>query len=246
MIRIAWLCAFLAAPAAAGPSSCVTCHEGAASVPYLEHNFTDWAKSRHAIAGVSCAACHGGAESETDKSAAHKGVRPSSDPKSPVYFTSVPGTCGACHAREASAFKASRHWSELKGTGRGPNCVTCHGSMANHVLAPRELELTCTLCHRRPTRAYATLMSLGHAARSLEKLKAAVERSKGQGLDPAAQERALAAAGELQAGAVVDWHTFDMPGVLKTSREVSRQTLNALHELKLKGLQQDHGREKTP
>ena len=218
----------------AADSTCVKCHESATAVQYIEHNFADWKKSPHAKAGISCEACHGGDAAQADEAAAHKGMLHSTDSKSPLYFTRIPETCGACHAAEAQAFGRSRHSQELKRTGRGPNCVTCHGSMANHVLAPRELEMTCTLCHRRPTQAYATLMSLNTASQALQRLGKEIEKASAAGVDAKAQRESLARAQAAYRDAVVDWHTFEMDAVLRASQSAARKANTAISELELK------------
>ncbi|MBI4422840.1 MAG: hypothetical protein HY554_03900 [Elusimicrobia bacterium] len=215
-------------------STCVECHQNAEAVSYLEHNFADWKGSPHAKAGVACEACHGGDPAQKDRAAAHVGLRSSRDPKSPVYFTRVPATCGACHAAEQEAFARSRHARELGRTGRGPNCVTCHGSMANHVLAPRELELTCNLCHRRPTKAFATLLSLNTASAALARLDKTLGQARAKGVDVGPQESSQAKAASLYRGALVDWHTFKMDEVLKASQEAARAANVAARELELK------------
>lgn len=221
------------------PDSCVSCHRNVEGVFYLEHNFSDWEKSVHSKAGVSCASCHGGDPSQKDKKAAHRKVISSTDKNSPVYFTAVPETCGACHKTEFKAFKKSAHYKELVWTGRGPNCVTCHGSMANHVLQPREMEMTCTLCHRKPTQAYATMLSLGGTSSQMKKLKAAVEEAKAGKMDVREQEKEVRQVLDLYEKALVDFHTFKMPEVLRSSQEINRRAVNLLNELELKRLQQD-------
>lgn len=216
--------------------SCVECHKGLDSGSNLEHTFADWDRSTHARAGVTCQACHRGDASAKDKAAAHQGVLPSGDAKSPVYFTNVPATCGSCHGSEFKAFQASAHFKELRRTGRGPNCLTCHGSMANHVLEPRQLETLCTVCHRRPTLAYATLMSLNNARGSLGRLEAAVGVAPSSKVDAAAQGAELAKAHADYRRAVEAWHTFKMDDVIKRSQEVTRRCATALNELGVKGL----------
>lgn len=224
-----------AAPAPAfAESSCVECHK-TANAPYLGHDFADWSGSKHAEAGISCDACHGGDAAAKGKTEAHRGLRPSTDASSPLYFTKIPATCGACHPGELSAFEKSRHGRELARTGKGPNCATCHGSMANHVLTPRELEMTCTLCHRRPTQAYATMLSLDHAGKALDRLAAALSKARADRVDTAAQEKSFQEARTLHDKALVDWHTFKMPEVLAAAQDVSRRVVNALNELRLKG-----------
>lgn len=214
-------------------SSCIACHKTVEGVSYVEHNFADWDKSVHAKAGINCNVCHNGDPSKNDKDSAHKGILRSTDQKSPVYFTQIPETCGSCHQEEFKAFKKSVHFKELQHSGRGPNCVTCHGSMANYVMAPRELEMTCTLCHRRPTQAYATLMSLNNASSSLARLKEELQGDKSSQHQIKVYKEAL----DLYNSAVVDWHTFKMKSVLQNAQEVTRRTNGAINELKLKRMQ---------
>lgn len=214
-----------------GESSCVACHR-AVDREGLSHTFEEWEGSVHSKAGVTCEACHGGDASKPDAKPAHAGLRASTNPKSRLYFTAIPAACGACHQTESEAFSRSAHAKELKRSGRGPNCVTCHGSMANRVLEPRDLENLCTLCHRRPTDAFATLISLNHATASLERLRGALDTAPG--LDVAPQRKALE---EAQAGlrsALEAWHTFDLKSVLRSAQDVTKRSTTALNELKLK------------
>lgn len=233
-LTLACAAALIPARLSGAASTCVSCHESAGTVAYLEHDFSDWKASPHAKAGIACEACHGGDATKADKAASHRGMLPSSRSESRVYFTRVPATCGSCHGAERAAFAKSRHAAELKRTGKGPNCVTCHGSMANHVLAPRELERTCTLCHRKPTRAYATLLSLNTSARAIKRLEAELQRAAKAGLETKPQEGARARAKAGYRGALVDWHTFRMDSVLKASQEAAREANVAVRELEMK------------
>lgn len=214
--------------------SCVECHRKVPGVPYLQHNLADWEGSAHARWDVACQSCHGGDAAAADKERAHAGMLPSTDKNSRVYYTAIPATCGACHEREFKAFQRSAHWKELHRSGRGPNCVTCHGSMANVVLSPQELERTCTLCHRRPTLAYATLLSLNNAGSALKRLSAALAQAKARGVDAARQEQEHHAAAQIHARALEDWHTFKMPAVLSQSQEVTKRAVDAANELGMK------------
>jgi hypothetical protein len=132
---------------AAPASECVTCHSRLSETSGAGHGFAAWRESRHAAAGVNCEACHGGDPAATDTAAAHRGVLPSSNRASPVFFTRIPNTCGKCHAAEVAYFRTSLHYARLETDGRGPNCVTCHGAMATRVLTPERLLGTCSACH---------------------------------------------------------------------------------------------------
>jgi hypothetical protein len=215
-------------------NNCVTCHKTVTSVTYLEHNFGDWDKSVHSSAGVTCQVCHGGDPTKADAAAAHAGVLRSTDPKSPVYFTRIPETCGGCHKAELDAFHRSGHFKELQRTGKGPNCVTCHGSMANHVLAPRDLEATCTLCHKRPTQAYATLIALNGLKSSLRNLDEAVKKARAANIDVTAQQQEYDACLKKHQSVLEEWHTFDMPRVLKDVQELTRRARTAYSEVQIK------------
>jgi hypothetical protein len=220
--------------AADGGNSCVTCHRTISGVNYLEHNFADWTQSVHAKAGVTCEACHGGNPSAPDVQGAHKNLKPSTDKASPVYFTHIPATCGTCHQAEYKAFQKSAHYHELERSGRGPNCVTCHGSMANHILAPRDMDESCNLCHKEPTQAFATMMALNNAAHSVARLAKALEDARGKGIQTTSQEQVYQDIKTLDGRAREDWHTFKMPQVLNTSQEITKRVNVAINELKLK------------
>lgn len=215
-------------------SSCVSCHRTIAGVNYLEHDFADWTQSVHAKAGVSCEACHGGNPAAQDVHEAHKGLKPSTDKSSPVYFTRIPATCGACHDPEYKAFQKSAHFEELQKSGRGPNCVTCHGSMANHILAPRDLEQSCSLCHKQPTQAFATMMALNNAGNSVTRLAKALEEAKAKGIQTASQKQVYVDVKAMDSRAREDWHTFRMPQVLAASQDITKRVNVAINELRLK------------
>lgn len=239
--RRGWLAgtglALALAGAGSASDSCVACHRSVAGVAYLEHNFTDWSKSVHAVSGVTCRACHGGDPAKDGKEAAHAGIKPSANPASRVHYTRIPETCGTCHAQVLAAFKTSKHYQELQTTGKGPNCVTCHGSMANHILEPRLMQMTCTLCHRSPQGAHATLLALNNAGGRLRQLRREVDRAAATGAEVAPQRAVLKDAQKRYDAARVDWHTFKMERVLGMAQEITRRVTTAQNELKVKAMQ---------
>ena len=109
--------------------SCVECH-----LKMEPGRVYDWARSKHASAGVSCTQCH--VLIEKGDSGTGKKER-----YSPVVSS---GQCGMCHSKEAGQFKKSKHartWeiqtkeikdSWLKGMNseieRATGCYMCHGS----------------------------------------------------------------------------------------------------------------------
>jgi len=99
---------------------------------------------------AQCASCH----------EAH-GVLAASDPRSPVYPTRIPETCGGCHADaehmepygiptdQLDDYRVSVHGRALfdQGDLGAPTCNSCHG---NHGAAPPGVEsvsLVCGSCH---------------------------------------------------------------------------------------------------
>jgi len=128
-------------------NQCVACHGALGDTTGAGHGFAAWRGSPHAAAGVGCDACHGGDPQAREKTAAHHGIAPSTDPASRVFFVRMPDTCGRCHASEAAYFRSSLHYARLRADGRGPNCVTCHGAMATSILTPERVLGTCTACH---------------------------------------------------------------------------------------------------
>lgn len=217
-------------------SACVSCHRNIRQFAALEHSFKDWDQSTHAKSGVKCEACHGGNPSSQNKKEAHTGILRSTNKNSRMYFTKIPETCGSCHVPELNAFKKSDHYKELQGSGRGPNCVTCHGSMANQVIASEDMERTCTLCHRQPTQAYAARMALSESRAALRKLDVEIARVReAKTMDVGSQERGYRTLLDRFNGALIDWHAFNMRRVLSEAQEINKQAAASYTELKLKG-----------
>ena len=206
--------------------SCVLCHKKLAADTFVGHSFQDWENSIHQKKGVSCHSCHGGNPEASDKEKAHQGIQLSTQQGSSLYFTNIPETCGQCHSEILGQFKKSAHYSELKASGRGPNCLTCHGSMATWVLRPDQMEQTCTLCHKKPMQAQATLMTLGVAQSNIEKLSSMVPADKKQ------QEAYKALQADLDS-TVQLWHSFDMTKVLEESRRLIRRSRELSTDWKL-------------
>lgn len=218
--------ALTAAPARAA-DSCIDCHRKAVLPLDREHDYTLWERSEHGKAGVSCHSCHGG-DPTASGPGAHKGLRPSSDPASPIYFTKVPETCGACHTEELAAFRKSVHHKELQRSGKGPNCVTCHGSMANEVMTPQQMEKTCSLCHRKPMGARPALMALNNASAAVARL--GVQLARSTTADAAAKEE-FARLEKERAALLSDWHTFALKGALEKAQSLTKKAVAASRAL---------------
>lgn len=213
--RLVGVILLVAAPAvAAAANTCVECHEGLAGPGGIADRHKGFFESAHFRAGILCDACHSGDPDATDKAAAHAGVLPAADPQSTVYFKNVPRTCGRCHTGQLAAFTQSRHFRALSATGRGPNCVTCHGSMALRILKWNEVRAFCSTCHNermgirpdKPIEAEATLQ-LMDAAQTI--VTWADQAAPG----PEGTTGPLAKAHLDLDMARTAWHTFDLGGV---------------------------------
>ncbi|MGD0992961.1 MAG: multiheme c-type cytochrome [Gemmatimonadales bacterium] len=214
-------------------NTCVACHSLQSGNTEGGHGFAAWKSSPHAAAGVTCEACHGGNPAAADPAEAHQGVKRSSDQASRVYFTRVPETCGRCHAAEAAYFRSSIHSARLQSDGHGPNCVTCHGSMATRILTPDSVLITCSACHAPggvapvgKSREAAQVLALVRAENILfDIVSAAVSSSRSA--PGAAKARILLDNSErhLLAAAEV-WHSFRLDSATARLGD-ARQTLSA-------------------
>ncbi|MFQ5794118.1 MAG: multiheme c-type cytochrome [Candidatus Bipolaricaulia bacterium] len=198
-------------------NTCVSCHRELPDRTLVAHTFLPWQDSSHAQAGVTCEACHGGNPVATDRESAHEGIYSSRDPRSKVYFTNIPRTCGSCHGEVFRNFSESLHYRQLETTGRGPNCVTCHGFMAIHVLEPEELQATCSVCHNerlgispdKPIQARYLLSMMNRNQTVIDLVDRLIEQERVQGfLDTAETKALLVRAVEEMETVRVKWHSF--------------------------------------
>jgi hypothetical protein len=211
------------APQGAGPpgvtNPCVTCHQGLAAPPAAAHSFAEWRASAHGAA-VTCDRCHGGDTTATEEQAAHRDVYPANDYRSMVYPTRVPATCGACHQQELGFFIGSLHAGRLR-AGQGPSCVTCHGSMAVHILTATALDTACAACHRAggtaPAATIDTARALLTRMHQLDSTQQVAEAAVAQLTNARARDRAqgrVQQARDLLTRAHQGWHAFDL-GMLR-------------------------------
>ncbi len=194
-------------------NSCVRCHSHLPGSSFVGAKSHSWSGSVHQKHGVTCDKCHGGNPRAAEEGAAHAGVVGSSDPASPVYYKNIPSTCGKCHGAEYYKFTQSLHYKRLEAAGRGPECVTCHGSMVTSILTPDTIAAVCEQCHNErmgifpyiPQKAKAVLLLLKESAALLkadERLSHAAEGT--------AQARDLRDARSSLHSARLDWHKFDL------------------------------------
>ncbi|MFI5362770.1 MAG: hypothetical protein ACHQ49_12430 [Elusimicrobiota bacterium] len=221
--------------ARAAEGTCVDCHRRVKDTSMLAHNFVDWQVSVHAKSGIECQSCHGGDAAQAGKAEAHAGMIPSTNAKSPVYYTQIPETCGKCHAEEFAAFRKSAHFKELQGSGRGPNCVTCHGAMSSHVIDSQSMQATCSLCHHQPLEAYQARAAMEEAQDALHRLNGEIQAAGAAGFtDPAGTKKIYLDLADSLHKAKVDWHAFQTAKVLASVQDISRKAEAAFTELKSK------------
>lgn len=214
------LAVLILAPQGAGVTAaqnpCVTCHEQLPASAAAGHSFADWRASAHG-GTVTCDRCHDGDTTATEQQAAHRDVYPSQDRRSKVYARQLPATCGTCHQQELGYFMESQHYAVLETSDRGPSCVTCHGSMAVHVLAPEELDAACSPCH--PAEAgpapplLATSRRLLNVVRQTDSLLRTVQSRLEQPVDQrrrAAATRQLRLAQDAMLRSRQGWHAFNL------------------------------------
>ena len=151
-----------AASAAAPGESCIECHKDEkfrVQNKKIYDYYQEWKGSAHDLAGLSCTACHNGDPAKSVKEEAHAGIVPQSDPASPFFYKNIPKTCGGCHLPVLERFAKSRHFDQLKITGRGPNCITCHGALNSKVYSTTIVERACANCHNAKTKNHPEVIA---------------------------------------------------------------------------------------
>ena len=220
---------FLLAAAAGVPAhanTCLSCHRTLPAPTAGARAYADWKDSVHARGGVTCDRCHGGDPRAASAEAAHRGVRPPSDPRSRVRAAAIPAMCGSCHTAQLAEFRRSRHSRVLQAAGgprEAPTCVTCHGAMHTAVLSPGDVADACAACHNAstglnpnvPEEAHATLDLIFYARNTVHWSGEFVELARRRGYDVGAAAAALAEARRKYEESKVKWHSFDFRRILE-------------------------------
>ncbi|MEJ2031882.1 MAG: multiheme c-type cytochrome [Deltaproteobacteria bacterium] len=197
-------------------NSCVQCHSSLPASSFVGVKSHSWKGSIHQRHGVTCDKCHGGNPKAAGEKEAHIGVLGSSNPRSTVYYKNIPATCGKCHGAEFYKFTQSLHYKMLESTGKGPDCVTCHGSMVTKVLAPDTLVAVCERCHNErmgifpyvPQKAKAVLLLLRESKVLLAADQQLYRSPKCTEAPPILRD-----AGTSLHTAKLDWHQFDLNSI---------------------------------
>jgi nitrate/TMAO reductase-like tetraheme cytochrome c subunit len=122
---------------------CIECHSSDKMKPAFLTIAEEWKASWHAQNKIACHDCHGGDPKDPAMSMSpHRGFV-----GTPGY-NEVPEFCGKCHIGILKHYLESDHGKALKATGKGPNCVTCHGS---HNIQKANIDIIneqrCKKCH---------------------------------------------------------------------------------------------------
>ncbi len=147
------------------PEFCARCHSNIAMMRQYNLRTDQFAEYRTSVHGkllyerndpnvAVCTSCHGKHD-----------IRRKTDPQSLVFHTSVPATCGRCHADPALMKPYGISTSQLEDFGNGvhgqilygklagknpgiaPNCATCHGIHGATPPGVREVSNVCGNCH---------------------------------------------------------------------------------------------------
>ena len=139
-------------------NTCVACHAGVSS-KHPDDNLP--------VPAVSCARCHarqsesygasvhGLALAKGEKGAAtcsdcHGGhsILPPDSPASPLHFSRLAQTCGACHGQVAKDVEASVHGKAVAAGHRdAPTCTDCHSEHKITALKSSASTEVCSQCH---------------------------------------------------------------------------------------------------
>ncbi len=122
---------------------CIECHSSDIMKPEWQNIPRKWETSVHFQNGISCYNCHGG-----DPNDAENAMSPQKGFVGTPKYARVPDFCGKCHVGILKNFQESGHGRALRSSGKGPNCVTCHG---DHGIQKASIniinEQLCTKCH---------------------------------------------------------------------------------------------------
>ena len=122
---------------------CIECHSSDKMKPEFLTIAEEWKASWHAQNQIACHDCHGGDPKDPSMSMSpHRGFVGKPSPNE------IPEFCGKCHIGILKNYLESDHGKAFRSSGKGPNCVTCHGA---HNIQQANIEIIseqrCTKCH---------------------------------------------------------------------------------------------------
>jgi hypothetical protein len=165
---------------------CIQCHDSDMMKPAFRKIPGEWRQSWHHQNGVACHDCHGG-----DPKDAALAMSPQRGFVGTPKEREVPEFCGKCHVGILKNYLESGHGKALKASGRGPNCVTCHGS---HGIQKANIDIIneqrCTQCHSYE-RAGIMKQALFSTEKKIRDIEKDLKKLSAQGIYTEEQEKAL-------------------------------------------------------
>jgi len=156
---------------------CIECHSSDKMKPDFLTIAEEWKASWHAQNNIACHNCHGGDPKDASMSMSpHRGFVGKPKP------SEVPDFCGKCHIGILKNYYESDHGKAFRLSGKGPNCVTCHGSN-NIQKANIEIisEHRCTTCHSYE-RAKAMKQALFLTEKKFDELEGGLRKLRKEGV----------------------------------------------------------------
>ncbi len=199
---------------------CIECHSSDAMPAELRDIPRQWEKSWHYQNGISCYNCHGG-----DPKDAENAMSPQRGFVGTPKPAQIPEFCGKCHAGILKNFLESGHGKALKSSGKGPNCVTCHGS---HNIQKASIniinEQLCTKCHSYE-RVRVMKQALSVTETRMNEIDKELKELKAEGVYNEEEDKSLFST---QAEFRILFHTEDVSLVKKQTDEFIKK-LNAIN-----------------
>jgi len=210
--------AFMSAPWAGGQGEsdvCIECHSSEMMKPAFLAVVDEWKTSWHFQNNISCHDCHGG-----DPKDSAIAMSPQRGFLGTPKYLQVPEFCGKCHIGILKNYLESGHGKALKASGKGPNCVTCHGA---HNIQKANIDIIneqrCSKCHSYE-RAKIMKQALFLTEKKIGELESSFGRLKKQGVFTEEGERTLFST---QAEFRTLFHTVDVSLVKERSDDFTRK-----------------------
>jgi nitrate/TMAO reductase-like tetraheme cytochrome c subunit len=200
---------------------CIQCHDSGMMKPAFRSIPGEWRQSWHNKNGVACHDCHGG-----DPADAAMAMSPLRGFVGAPRYQDVPEFCGKCHIGILKNYMESGHGKALKASGRGPNCVTCHGS---HGIQKAGIDIIneqrCTQCHTYE-RASIMKQALFATEQKIGDIRNALKKLSSQGVYTGEEDKALF---RTEAEFRTLFHTVDV-SLVKEKTDGFHDQLNAIQK----------------
>lgn len=195
--------------------ACIECHSSEKMKPAFRNITEEWRASWHALNKISCHDCHGG----DTKDAVMSMSRQRGFVGTPKY-AEVPDFCGKCHNGILKSYLDSGHGKALKVSGKGPNCVACHGS---HNIRKASIDIIseqrCSKCHSYE-RAKVMKQALFLTEKKIEELENKFKQLRAEGVfDEEGQKTLFSTQSEFRAL----FHTVDVSLVKDRTDEFTKK-----------------------